>query len=407
MREYLDHANRLCRLAVIPHAENDYRPYLLHPKRTVRYAVAFSAMKIVVLGLVVLLPASIFAAPEAVQVQEQELIRLVNDVRVANGASVLATDARLTQSARAKSADMLTRQYFAHTNADDEGPDTFATRAGYPYSVIGENLAMGFVAARDVLDAWERSPTHAQNMRDTLYEDTGLSVIGGTFYGEPTVFIAQHFGRERRGATTAPLPPTTPVLASEQPPTEASGPTNVAVAQPEIEQPLVRNATLQWERTGSDETEVTATVEVAGSVAGARVNVHGHDILLSRGDASSDTYTGTLAILAPPEDVFRVVVPGTLSLVNADGTAVMQSLPWAAPLVVRPSFGTKYAQAKTLLPQTFGPTLHVSRFVFALAFIIFAIAWLINLVVEIRRQHLDLLIPSGALVLLLGLFWWV
>ncbi|MDO8424935.1 MAG: CAP domain-containing protein [bacterium] len=432
MRTYLDHAHHLCRLAVIPHAENDYRPHILHPKRTVRYIAAFSVMKIVVLGLVVLLPASIFAAPEAVQMQEQELIRLVNDVRVASGADALTADARLAQSAYTKSADMAARQYFAHTNADGEGPDTFAARAGYPYSVIGENLAMGFVSAHEVVSAWQRSPTHAQNIRDALYEDTGVSVVGGTFHGEPTVFMAQHFGRERHNttATTAiVLPPTESASAAVADKVEIdttadeSGKKMVAlpvVTQPPFaipeenvrvtttpEQPTTQSTTLTWTRADNNITEVTAIAHIAGPIVGARAQVHGSDIPLFLRAETTDIYTGTANIDAPPEDIFRVVIPGTLSITSADGNTVEQSIPWASPLVARPSFGMKYAQAKTLLPQTFGPTLRASQFVFAIAFIIFALAWVTNLVIEIRRQHLDLLIPGGALVLLLGIFWLV
>lgn len=61
---------------------------------------------------------------------------------------------------------------------------------------------------------------------------------------------------------------------------------------------------------------------------------------------------------------------------------------------------------RALLPQTLGPILHTSRNITLAAFAIFALAWVINLLIEIRRQHLDLIVPGGVLVMLLGFLVW-
>lgn len=419
MHEYIDHVQRLCRIAVVPHVDNAYRPHLLHPRRTVRYVAAFTVMKMIVLVAVVLLPAGIFAAPEAIHAQEEEIFRIVNGARAASGIAVLHADDRLTASAFAKSADMFARQYFAHVNEDGEGPGTFVSRTAYPYSVIGENLAMGFVTASDVVEAWRQSPAHAHNMLDAMFEDSGVRVLAGTYRGEPTVFIAQHFGRQLRSATAGALSgalasrASTGVDSAASP--SATGATPIAqdvgvqeAAQGEQEPtPRVRAATLTWDELSSGETLVAATAVVDGSVASVRVHIADSEMTLGRTDETSNVFQGTATLVSPPEEVFRVVVPGSLAITDAGGTETLQTIPWEAPAIVRPSFGEKYTQAKRLLPETFGPTYRFARFIFAIAFIIFALAWLVNLLVEIRRQHLDLLVPGGALVLLLAVYWWV
>lgn len=412
MREYIDHANRLCRIAFVPHEENAFRPYVLHPKRTVGYLIAFSVMKVIVLGLVVVLPASIFASTEAVQVQERELVRLVNAERAAIGVPPLADDVRLAQSSRAKSADMFERQYFAHTNGDGEGPGRFASRAGYPYSIIGENLAMGFVAAEDIVSAWRQSPLHARNMQEAAFADTGLSVVGGTYYGTPTMFVTQHFGKQRLAVATDPT-----AVAGD---VTREMPANVPApaVRPKLAQPQrvadnaetgahVQSASLEWRASGDAQTEVIAKATIAGPVANAQVTVRGETIPLEHIPETQDAYVGTATLSEPSEDVFRVVVPATLSVTDASGQGTTQDVPWEAPAVVTPSLMVKYTQAKTLLPQTFGPVLSAVRTVYGIAFVIFALAWLVNLLVEIRRQHLDLLVPGGALVLLLAFYWMV
>lgn len=410
MREYIDRAHRLCLLAVVPHETNDFRPHLLRPHRTARYLVAFTAMKFIVFGLVALLPVSIFASSEAVQVQERELTQLVNAERAAVGVPPLAEDARLVRSAGEKSGDMIERQYFAHTNDDGEGPGYFASRVGYPYSIIGENLAMGFVSAKDIVDAWRQSPLHARNMQEPAFADTGLSVVGGTYGGAPTIFVTQHFGRQRQ---VAPTPSAAPI------PTEV-GTARVAVGGQKIIPPQrankettahamvqVQSASLAWSAHGNAQTTVTAKANIAGTVARAQVTVRGETIPLERAMGEESAYTGTATLPESPEKIFRVVVPATLSVTDSSGEGTVQDVLWEAPAIVLPSLVGRYAQAKKLLPETFGPIFSFSGTIFGIGFFVFAIAWLVNLLVEIRRQHLDLLVPGGALVLLLGWFWLV
>lgn len=371
--------------AFIPHAGNQYRPHALHPRRTVGYAISFLAMKGVLLALVAALPLGIFAAPEAVEIQAQELAALVDRTRIDSGLPPLYTDARLARSATAKTKDMIERQYFAHVNADSNGPEFFAAQEHYPYSIVGENLAMGFASASAVLDAWKQSPTHARNLSDPLFADAGLGIMSGTFRGAPTIFITQHLGRPR---SAPPIP---------------SAPTDT-VAVPTTPTNIVRAASVEWRPRGR-KTEVIATAHLTDTVAKPEVTIRGTTIPLERTAPTSDEYTGRAVLPESPKQVFRVVVPPTLAATTATGTAVTQPIPWSNPAVIRPSFVEKYTQATTLLPTTLRPLQTWTRALFGVGLSIFALAWVLNCIVEIRRQHLDLLIPGGALVLLLAALW--
>ncbi|MBI4434024.1 CAP domain-containing protein [Candidatus Uhrbacteria bacterium] len=385
MRASLNHVRRLCIHAFVPHAGNQYRPHALHPRRTLGYAISFAAMKGVLLALVTLLPLGIFAAPEAIAVREQELAALVNQVRAAADLPSLHADARLTRSATAKSADMVERQYFDHVNADGAGPEYFATEARYPYSVIGENLAMGFVAAATIVDAWQQSPAHARNLRDPLFADAGFGIVSGTYRGAPTLFIAQHLGRPKRST-----PPTTPAPPADAAPAPTSG--------------TVRAASVAWRPRGKA-TAVVATAQITGAVMNPAVTIRGTTIPLEPVAHTPEAYVGRAVLPDAPTKVFRVVVPPTLSLTTSAGDTVARPIPWEDPAILRPSFAEKYAQANALLPKTLGPIRTSTRILFGAGFVLFALAWLVNLMVEIRRQHLDLLVPGGALVIFLALLW--
>jgi len=154
-------------------------------------------MKVIGVAFVLLLPAEVFVLPDVLAEQEQTIFLLTNDVRVANGLIPLTAESRLHHSAEAKTSDMASHAYFAHTSPDNVGLADFLADAGYPYSVAGENLAIGFSDPRELVQAWIQSPTHFANLVDTEYADTGVGLSAGTYEGVPVVYVAQHYGVEK------------------------------------------------------------------------------------------------------------------------------------------------------------------------------------------------------------------
>ncbi|QUF02898.1 CAP domain-containing protein [Actinosynnema pretiosum subsp. pretiosum] len=121
-------------------------------------------------------------------VQADRVVRLVNQARGAAGCAALGVDDRVVTAARAHSADMASRGYFAHTSP--EGVD-FATRmreAGHPRPA-GENIAMGQRSAEDVVGAWLDSEGHRRNILDCSFTTTGVGLDTRGWYW------TQNFGR--------------------------------------------------------------------------------------------------------------------------------------------------------------------------------------------------------------------
>ena len=116
--------------------------------------------------------------PENLNVR-QELIRLINQTRRANGVSELTVSEALMNAAQACSD----RRYTWH-HAQEEGKA--AADAGYPYG-FGDNLTV-FTgtenAAQHALDNWINSPGHFQTMIDPACDCIGVGVtqVDGVTY---------------------------------------------------------------------------------------------------------------------------------------------------------------------------------------------------------------------------------
>jgi uncharacterized protein YkwD len=92
---------------------------------------------------------------------EQQVLVLLNQVRMQHGLSALAVSAPLRSAARAHSADMLQQGYFDH---DSRGETWSARIARYLRSpLVGENIAMGQGSgnsAAGIVSQWMRSGPH-------------------------------------------------------------------------------------------------------------------------------------------------------------------------------------------------------------------------------------------------------
>lgn len=167
-------------------------------------------MKAVVVAFVALLPLQAFTLPDVLAVEGQEIFRLTNELRLKIGLSPMARRAPLDTSAEAKADDMASQQYFSHLNPDKRGLAFWLAGAGYRYRVAGENLAIGFPDAETVVAAWSKSPTHYANLVDTDFTEFGVGLESGTYQGQPTVYIAEHFGDPLRLTTRAASLPRSP-----------------------------------------------------------------------------------------------------------------------------------------------------------------------------------------------------
>ena len=94
------------------------------------------------------------------------------------GLGALEWDAAVAAVATAHSADMIERQFFAHTNPDGDTPFDRLHDAGIVYLGAGENIAYGYPSAAAVLEAWLGSPGHRANIEYADFTHHGVGLVG-------------------------------------------------------------------------------------------------------------------------------------------------------------------------------------------------------------------------------------
>jgi uncharacterized protein YkwD len=87
----------------------------------------------------------------------------------------LALASPLTRAARAHSRDMVVWDFFSHTGSDGSTPGDRATRAGYRWSMLGENIASGARTPRQAVAGWLASPEHCANIMTAGFSQMGVA----------------------------------------------------------------------------------------------------------------------------------------------------------------------------------------------------------------------------------------
>lgn len=126
---------------------------------------------------------------------DAEVVRLTNQIRTVRGIPALTRNVLLDESAQNKANDMATNGYFNHVDQDGNRMAYWMNLAGYNYLRAGENLAKGFNAPEEAVQAWVNSPTHYINLVNDNYTEIGIGIAGGLIDGKATIFVVQHFGQ--------------------------------------------------------------------------------------------------------------------------------------------------------------------------------------------------------------------
>jgi len=173
---------------------NQFSPKILKTNSLFTYGVSAIAIKLLIVIFVVSLPLSAWVTPDVSKKQAEKIINLTNEIRSSLGLNLLIKNDVLNKGAYEKAQDMLTEQYFAHVSPKKKGLGYWLRKNNYTYSTAGENLAMGFVDAADVVNAWVQSKTHYANIIDPDFTEIGVGVVSGKFNGYDTTLVAQFFG---------------------------------------------------------------------------------------------------------------------------------------------------------------------------------------------------------------------
>jgi len=127
------------------------------------------------------------------------VLALVNEARAAkrrcglrrfDAVPPLGPSAALQRAASAHAEDMAGRGVMDHAGGDGSTPAQRATRAGYAWRVVGENVATGQSTPEQVVAEWLDSPRHCSNIMDRDFTEMGVAVASSA----TGVFWAQVFG---------------------------------------------------------------------------------------------------------------------------------------------------------------------------------------------------------------------
>lgn len=204
---------------VVPHEENNFRPYFLR-------AAGVVVMLVLILGAFFgsqLHRLALTAGDFLASVLPGVLVDLANADRATNQLSSLSINPVLEEAARLKAEDMAAKSYFAHYSPDGVSPWYWFTQAGYRFAYAGENLAINFDDSSAVNTAWMNSPTHRANILNGNFTEVGIATAKGMYQGRETVFVVQMFGRPLP-QVAAVATPSVVVAASPVPVSSEEGP---------------------------------------------------------------------------------------------------------------------------------------------------------------------------------------
>lgn len=220
------HCARHVGLCIIPKPENDYRPLAMRHGPLAFISALLIATKVLTIGAIALTPAT----AELSTITVARITQLTNAERKKAGLNELKINPTLSQAAQMKGEDMLKHDYFAHISPTGVTPWFWINKVGYTYEIAGENLAIDFTEAEDVVAAWLASPTHKENMLLSSYTETGIAVVSGEFQGNTSTVVVHMFGLP--AGTTSSIPPAPAQPKVESGTTEAAPSPTPAPASP-------------------------------------------------------------------------------------------------------------------------------------------------------------------------------
>ena len=414
---------------LIPHAGNKYHPHLLHTKHTLTTGVFFLLLKALLILVAVFIPAQAFVAPDVLAEQGAKLAALTNAMRTEQHLPALQQSSMLIRSADFRAEDMNQKQYFSHVSPEGHHLEYFLKEAGYPYAEAGENLAMGFSDPESVMTAWMKSPEHYANLAGKDYQDVGIALVGGVYQGKPTVFVAQHFGLEYHD-----LPAVEKISAPA--PVAQGGMRIAAVIRTKNDQTIKPRTTLKqhatsivqalptpvqvaptydparslvhWRDSGVNETQFIVDAAVgsvssslfAPNVRSSAVTINGYRMDLVASSTAPGFLFGSLTVPQSSDDFFKVIIPPTIDIEFTDGRAVHDLIDWQAPKVVNPTPWEKYVQTQSWLGGSI-PVFVLVHGLYLAGLFVFGGALLLNIFIEIRKQHPHVIAQTLALLMLI------
>ncbi len=122
---------------------------------------------------------------------EQQVLVLLNQIRVEHGLAPFAASAALHNAARFHSSDMLEGGYFDHNSPTQAWDARIARYLEAP--LIGEDIAWGqgsYGTPEGIVSQWMHSRTHRAIILTAGLHRIGIGLATGTFSGAPGAVMA-------------------------------------------------------------------------------------------------------------------------------------------------------------------------------------------------------------------------
>ncbi len=377
----------------IPHCENNYHPHVLHHKRILFYGFLGIMVKAVAVLTALLLPAQAFVIPEVLVAEQGRIIELTNEIRAREGRSPLSYAEKLGQSSLHKAEDMARNNYFEHIGPDGRRLRDFLRDVQYPYSVAGENLAVGFASPEDAVEAWVESPTHFANLIDADFVDIGVGGSVGMYGNASAVYLVQHFGNPKPGSVSeTPAPSRERVRGVSSSDTES-----LASSEPYYD---FGASYLHWV-SSEGIIELTARARIVGDADRVTVRAQGYEFELSR-TYEENLWSGTLTIAKSYAEFFKAVLSPEISILWSPGTSTESIIQWDTLPEVSLTNTHKYELTR-MVPAVLGSLATGSQGILYGMIAFFSVALAIKIFVEIRHQHYHVIASTLLLLTLLSL----
>lgn len=188
------------KLLFVPFKDNKYSPRFLQSRVLFYSVILILVVRVAFISISLNFPKDIFFA----DVSRIDLVKMVNNERIALGLKPLGENTKLDKAAQLKAQDMLNNGYFNHQSPTGVTPWYWFGKSGYNYRYAGENLAIGFSESVDVYNAWFDSDSHRNIFLSPNYNEIGTAILTGNFNGSPATIVVQLFGKQKVVAPTAP-----------------------------------------------------------------------------------------------------------------------------------------------------------------------------------------------------------
>ncbi|MBW4532315.1 MAG: CAP domain-containing protein [Pleurocapsa minor HA4230-MV1] len=131
---------------------------------------------------------------------DRQILELVNKERAKVGIDPLQLNEQLDRAADLHAQDQANTDTLSHTGSNGSNFDERILDAGYQYSTIGENVAVGYADAETVVTGWMGSDGHRENILNPAFEELG---VGYSVGDNGSAYWTQSFGTDINGPIMA------------------------------------------------------------------------------------------------------------------------------------------------------------------------------------------------------------